>query len=94
MAIMQANAKKQVTFVCTVNPKAQAVYLVGDFNDWQPATERMDKKKNGAFQIKMKLPPGKFQYKFIVDGIWFNDPQAQEQVMNPYGTMNSIVRVE
>ena len=35
-----------------------------------------------------------YQYKFIVDGVWLNDPQAQEQVMNPYGTLNSIVRVE
>ena len=35
-----------------------------------------------------------YQYKFIVDGVWLNDPQAQEQIMNSYGTMNSIVRVE
>ena len=94
MSAKRVISKKQVTFTCNVNSQAQAVYLVGDFNDWQPTAGKMDKGKNGAFQIKMKLVAGEYQYKFIVDGVWFNDPQTQEQIMNSYGTMNSIVRVE
>ena len=94
MAIKQTIAKKQVTFTCNVNSESQAVYLVGDFNDWRPTAGKMNKGKNGAFQIKMKLAPGDYQYKFIVDGVWLNDPNAEEQVMNPYGTLNSIVRVK
>ena len=67
---------------------------MGDFNDWKPTVGKMNKGKNGAFQLKMKLAPGEYQYKFIVDGVWFNDPRAQGQIMNPYGTLNSLVRVE
>ncbi|MBN2376422.1 MAG: isoamylase early set domain-containing protein [Sedimentisphaerales bacterium] len=94
MATKQAIAKKQVTFTCKVNSEAQAVYLVGDFNDWQPTVGKMNEVKNGTFKKKMKLTPGNYQYKFIVDGVWFNDPNAEEQTMNPYGTLNSIVRVK
>ena len=94
MSAKRAISKKQLTFTCNVNSEAQAVYLVGDFNDWKPTVGKMNKGKNGAFQLKMKLAPGEYQYKFIVDGVWFNDPRAQGQIMNPYGTLNSLVRVE
>ena len=94
MSAERAASRGQITFTCNVNSEAQAVYLVGDFNDWQSTAGKMNKGKNGAFQLKMKLAPGEYQYKFIVDGIWFNDPQEDKQAMNPYGTMNSVVRVK
>ena len=88
-------SKKQVTFTYNANSEARAVYVVGDFNDWKPTTGKMSKvKQNGTFQLKVKLAPGEYQYKFIVDGAWLNDPQAKEQVMNPHGSLNSVIRVE
>lgn len=94
MVTKQAIAKKQVTFTCRVNNQAKTAYLAGDFNDWQPKVKKMTKGKNDAFQLKMKLAPGEYRYKFVVDGVWFDDPQAKEQIRNPYGTLNSIIRVE
>ena len=94
MSAKRAISKKEVTFTCDVNSEAQAVYLAGDFNDWEPSAGKMKKGKSGSYQLKMKLSPGEYQYKFIVDGIWFNDPQEDKQAMNPYGTMNSVVRVK
>ena len=94
MTAREAISKKQVTFTCNVASEALTAYLVGDFNDWKPTAKPMTKGKNNTFQARMRLAPGEYQYKFIVDGIWFNDPQAQEQVMNPYGTSNSIVRIK
>jgi len=82
---------KGTVFVCNVNPKAKAVYLVGEFNNWNPFADRMIKRK-GAFQKTLNLDPGEYQYKFLVDGKWHPDPAA-EQVPNEFGTMNSIVRV-
>jgi cyclomaltodextrinase / maltogenic alpha-amylase / neopullulanase len=91
----QAVSKKQVTFTYNASSGAKAVYVAGDFNDWQPTAGKMSKgKQNGTFQLKMKLAPGEYQYKFVVDGAWLNDPQAKGQVMNPHGSLNSVIRVE
>ena len=80
-------------FVCDFKPDAKEVYLVGDFNDWDPRSDRLSKKK-GAFQKTVQLAPGEYQYKFLVDGEWHCDPSAPRQVQNEFGTMNSVVHVE
>jgi hypothetical protein len=78
-------------FVCNINPKAKVVYLVGEFNNWNPYADRMIRRK-GAFQKTLNLDPGEYQYKFLVDEEWHSDPST-EQVPNEFGTTNSIVRV-
>jgi hypothetical protein len=83
--------KGEMTFVCDRVPGAKRVYLTGDFNQWDPKNRRMVKVKDGSFRAKMKLEPGQYQYKFVVDGSWICDPDAERQVANPYGTLNSVV---
>jgi type 1 glutamine amidotransferase len=39
------------------------------------------------------LPPGTFEYKFLVDGQWVADPRNERVCLNSFGTTNSIVRV-
>lgn len=85
------NSNAETLFVCDVKAEAKAVYLVGEFNDWNPTTHRMTKKGTG-FHKKIQLPPGEYQYKFLVDGEWHNDPKA-DQVPNVFGTTNSVIRV-
>ncbi len=80
-------------FVCELKPTAREVYLVGDFNNWNPQSDRMVKRK-GSFQKTMRLAPGEYQYKFLVDGEWHCDPSSPRQVPNEFGTTNSVVRVE
>jgi hypothetical protein len=53
----------------------------------------MVKSKNGSFHARVQLPPGQYQYKFLADGVWLHDANAQSQVMNPYGTFNSVINV-
>lgn len=77
-------------FVCTFD--AAEVYLAGDFNDWNPRSDRMVK-RDGAFQKKMKLQSGSYEYKFVVDGEWRIDPAASEQRPNQFGSMNSVIHV-
>jgi 1,4-alpha-glucan branching enzyme len=78
------------TFQCSF--PGEEAFLVGDFNHWDPRAHRMVK-KNGAFHKKLKLAPGIYEYKFIVDGQWRIDPYAAEQRPNEYGSLNSVVRV-
>lgn len=78
------------TFVCPF--PGEVAYLVGDFNGWDPQATRM--LRNGvSFQKRMRLAPGRYEYKFIVDGQWRIDPYATEQRPNEYGSLNSVVRV-
>jgi 1,4-alpha-glucan branching enzyme len=79
-------------FVCDFDPDAKEVYLVGDFNEWNPTADRMSRWK-GTFRRRISLEPGEYQYKFLVDGQWHNDPTAAAQVPNEFGTLNSVIRV-
>lgn len=54
-------------------PGAQEVYLVGDFNNWNPTVEPMEK-SGDVFEIWLFLVPGTYRYKFVVDGEWTVDP--------------------
>jgi 1,4-alpha-glucan branching enzyme len=69
---------------------AGQVELAGDFTGWAPMAMEM---KNGRFEASTRLDPGEHQYRFIVDGQWVSDPAAAGEVPNPFGGMNSVVRV-
>ncbi len=71
---------------------AKSIGLAGNFNDWQIV--KMVKQKNGGYAVSMSLPPGSYEYKFVVDGQWIVDPDTNTWAMNPYGTFNSIAQVE
>ncbi len=75
-------------------PKAKAVLLVGDFTDWEARAKRMRRPRRGSpsFVTVVELEPGTYEYKFIVDGHWVEDPRA-EAVPNSFGTRNSVVSV-
>lgn len=66
--------------------------VAGDFNNWQPV--EMSRSKAGKFATEVQLPPGTYQYKFILDGQWMADPENNTYVANAYGTINSIIQVE
>ena len=53
---------------------AREISLGGDFNDWQPDEIRLKKQANGFWQTAIEiLPPGKYRYKFAVDGTRWTD---------------------
>jgi 1,4-alpha-glucan branching enzyme len=71
-------------------PEAQAVSLAGDFNAWDASRLPMKKDKHGTWKAIVSLEPGRYEYRFWVDGAWCDDPLAQERVSNPFGSNNSI----
>jgi len=83
-----------VVFV-TLYPRAGAVAIAGDFNNWQPATTPMQRVgETGVWQAKMKLPHGTYRYRLVVDGQWQQDPYNERSELNPYGEYNSILEVK
>jgi len=68
---------------------ARSVAVAGSFNSWQPepATQTGD----GAWVKELAVKPGRYEYLFVVDGQWCPDPNAREQVPNPFGGQNSVL---
>jgi len=79
----------------TLYPRAAAVQIAGDFNNWQPTENLMEKiGDNGLWQAKLKLPAGKYRYRLVVDGQWQQDPYNEVTELNPYGDYNSVLEVK
>lgn len=72
---------------------ADAVVLSGSFNGWNPEANPMKKNKEGVWSAVVNLFPGIYEYRFIVDGLWKNDPVCEKHRLNPYGTHNCILTV-
>ena len=83
-----------VVFV-TLYPRAHSVQIAGDFNNWQPEKNIMDKVgDSGVWQTQMKLNPGRYRYRLVVDGKWQQDPYNESTEMNPFGGFNSVVEIK
>ena len=67
------------------------VGLAGDFTSWEiiPLEEI-----GGIYTLTIDLPPGVYQYKFIVDGNWIPDENNPHQVPDNFGGVNSLLIVE
>jgi hypothetical protein len=48
---------------------------------------------NGQWRMKLPLMPGRYRYRFIVDGKWVTDPNNKYIETNEFGDMNNIVEV-
>ena len=87
-------ATKAVLFTVHAE-KGKNVYLAGEFNNWDPAAKKMAyKAKDGFYAVSMKLEPGTYQYKFVIDGTWCADPENANAVPNDQGTFNSVITVK
>lgn len=73
---------------------AQTVHLVGDFTDWDKKPIQMKKQKNGVWKTTVSLKPGRYHYRYLVDGEWRNDPCSTSQAENPFGSTNSVRDVQ
>ena len=76
-----------------MHPTATTVCLAGTFNHWQPEAKTLHSSTTGHWWKETALPPGTYEYCFVVDGQWISDPLAQESVPNPFGGRNSILHV-
>ena len=73
---------------------AREVHLVGDFNDWSVTNDSLLwQKEEGVWQKRLFLEPGRYRYKFVIDGEWATDPHNERLEPNPYGGIDSVIEV-
>ncbi len=74
---------------------AKEVHIVGDFNNWSVSNESLLwQKEKGVWQKRVSLEPGRYRYKFVVDGEWTTDPSNHTLESNPYGGLDSVLEIE
>ncbi len=74
-------------------PDAESVCIVGSFNEWHPSVSPMLRLTDGTWAKELVLTPGRYEYRFVVDGEWVDDPAATDYVPNPFGGRNAVLTV-
>jgi len=77
-----------------VAPDAKEVFVAGDFNNWRVDEASKMSPDNGSWHKRLKLSQGVYHYRFIVDGRWIEDPNNPRQETNPFGTLDSLLKIE
>ncbi len=84
---------RKVTFRFAA-PKGCRVSVAGTFNGWNDDEHVLKySAKSGFFQETIALAPGRYEYKFVVDGTWVADPACPDWVPNEHGSLNSVIVV-
>ena len=79
------------TFFLSGHSTARSVILTGTFVGWDEDYLKMEKVPDG-WEMRLDLLPGRYEYKFIVDGEWMHDLANPDVVVNQHGTLNSVLQ--
>jgi len=75
-------------------PQAKQVSVAGDFNDWDPSATPMKHDQDlGVWQACVHVPPGRYHYRLVIDGLWVKDPYNSRVEVNPLGELNSVIEI-
>ncbi len=71
-----------------------SIFVSGDFNNWSDRSSPLELSAAGdAWEIRLPLKSGVYQYRLLVDGQWMPDPHNPLRVPNPFGGSNSLLAV-
>ncbi len=74
-------------------PEARVVQVAGTFNGWRPESNPLKRMESGEWTARLVLRSGRYEYRFVVDGVWTEDPRSTLHTPNPHGGLNSILKV-
>jgi len=74
-------------------PAAEKVMVTGTFTGWSYDNNQMVQ-KDGRWIFPIHLKPGKYTYKYVIDGEWITDPDNPAYEENEFGTDNSVLWIE
>ncbi len=74
-------------------PQSKKVEVAGSFNEWNPSKTPLKKERDGKWKATLELQPGRYEYRYWVDGGWENDQRPVECASNPFGTWNCVLQV-
>ena len=69
--IVPKPGRTPTVFRCAAS-NAKSVFLAGDFNGWSDYATPVQRSPDGFWTVAIALPPGRYEFKFVVDGHWCN----------------------
>ena len=78
------------TFKLTGHTDAEAVAIYGSFNGWIQ-TKNYCAREGDRWVCRVDLPPGKYTYRFLVDGAGLIDPTNPDTEGNGNGQVDSEI---
>ena len=82
----------QMTFSLPEEIWADAVFLVGNFNQWDDESHPLRQYNDGQWRITIEVESGEeVEFRYLCDGEWLNDHSADAYRENPHGSHNSVV---
>lgn len=73
-----------------IAPQAEEVLLLGTFTNWEEDPILLRHENDGMWKISLPLQPGRYEYRFMVDGQWRDDCKCGHRVWNAFGTQNCV----
>jgi 1,4-alpha-glucan branching enzyme len=74
-------------------PGARSVIITGSFCGWSREGRPMHERNGGLWATTLTLPPGRYEYRLLVDGEWRDDPNCEDRMPNPFGSENCVFEV-
>jgi 1,4-alpha-glucan branching enzyme len=83
----------RVTFTLPGSPRSETIFLVGDFNNWDPASHPLQRDLQGRWTLTLDLELRRaYQFRYLRNRQeWMQDSQADAYVYNPHGVYNFLV---
>jgi len=81
------------SFILPGYHNAKDVVLSGTFNRWDLHYFKMNHTERG-WELNLNLKPGIYEYKFIVDGDWMEDPNNTAKIPNEFNGYNSLKNIQ
>jgi hypothetical protein len=86
-----AKQQRPVTFRLLA-PAAKEVFLGGSFNNFNAREHPLVRRPDGLWETTLALAPGRYFYKFKVDGRWELDPTNPDKTPEPHDRSILVIR--
>jgi hypothetical protein len=83
---------KKVPLVVRISG-AKKVTVTGEFSRWTKDGIPLRTVSTDKWETVLDLPPGRHEYRLVVDGEWRDDPDAKARIPNSFGTENCVLTV-
>ncbi len=86
-------AELRLIDLCFDGLAGRDVQVAGEFNAWVPDSGVETRWDGERLHKVLRLRPGDYQYRLVVDGVWQEDPTNPSAVPNELGGSNSLLHV-
>ncbi len=93
--LLQCQVQQRLRFRYRPEASPEKLTLFGSFNSWnRDNLPLQDPDGDGVYEVEVALNPGRYEYKFFLDGREVIDPDNPDKVKNPFGSYNSLITVK